>query len=34
VEMPITDAVCAVIFEGLGPRAAVERLLTRDPRPE
>ena len=34
VEMPITDAVCAVIFEGLAPRAAVERLLTRDPRPE
>ena len=34
VEMPITDAVCAVVFEGLAPRAAVERLLTRDPRPE
>ena len=34
VEMPITDAVCAVIFEGLAPRSAVERLLTRDPRPE
>ena len=34
IEMPITDAVCAVVFEGLAPRAAVERLLTRDPRPE
>ena len=34
VEMPITEAVCAILFEGLAPRAAVERLLTRDPRPE
>ena len=34
VEMPISEAVHAVLFEGLEPRAAVERLLTRSPRPE
>ena len=34
VEMPITEAVCAILFEGLAPRAAVERLLMRGPRPE
>ena len=34
VEMPITQAVCAVLFGGLSPRAAVEQLLARDPRGE
>ena len=34
VEMPITRAVCAVLFCGLSPRAAVEQLLARDPRGE
>jgi glycerol-3-phosphate dehydrogenase (NAD(P)+) len=34
VEMPITRAVCAVLFGGLAPRAAVEQLLARDPRGE
>lgn len=34
VEMPITEAVCAVLFEGLAPAEAVERLLARDPRSE
>lgn len=34
VEMPITEAVCSVLFEGLAPREAVQRLLARDPRPE
>lgn len=34
LEMPITETVCAVLFEGLGPHAAVERLLARDPRSE
>jgi len=34
VEMPICDAVHAVLYEGLAPRHAVERLLTREPRTE
>ncbi len=34
VDMPITRAVCAVLFEGLAARAAVERLLARDPKAE
>ena len=34
VEMPITQAVCAVLFEGLAPAQAVQQLLARDPRPE
>jgi glycerol-3-phosphate dehydrogenase (NAD(P)+) len=34
IDMPITRAVCAVLFEGLAPAAAVERLLARDPRSE
>jgi glycerol-3-phosphate dehydrogenase (NAD(P)+) len=34
VEMPIATAVCEVLFEGLPPRTAVDRLLTRDPRRE
>jgi glycerol-3-phosphate dehydrogenase (NAD(P)+) len=34
IEMPITEAVCAVLFEGVHPKRAVERLLARDPRVE
>lgn len=34
VEMPITRAVSAVLFEGKGPSAALTDLMTRDPRPE
>lgn len=34
VEMPIADAVAAVLFDGDSPRAMVERLLSRDPRNE
>jgi len=34
VEMPITHAVCAVLFGGVSPRAAVEQLLARDPKSE
>jgi glycerol-3-phosphate dehydrogenase (NAD(P)+) len=34
VEMPICDAVHAVLYEGLGPREAVMRLLQREPRSE
>jgi glycerol-3-phosphate dehydrogenase (NAD(P)+) len=34
VEMPITEAVCAVLFEGRPAPEAVKQLLTRDPRRE
>ena len=34
VEMPICDAVYGVLYEGLAPRDAVERLLQREPRSE
>jgi len=34
VEMPITGAVCDVLFRGVAPRDAVERLLARDPKAE
>jgi len=34
VDMPITEAVCAVLFEGLAPMTAVESLLSRETRPE
>jgi glycerol-3-phosphate dehydrogenase (NAD(P)+) len=34
VEMPITNAVAAVLFDGDSPREMVERLLSRDPRSE
>ncbi|MYN12996.1 NAD(P)H-dependent glycerol-3-phosphate dehydrogenase [Pusillimonas sp. TS35] len=34
VDMPITDAVCRVLFEGLAPRDAVSSLLSREARPE
>ncbi len=34
VEMPITRAVCSVLFRGTAPREAVQELLARDPREE
>jgi len=34
VEMPITDAVCAVLDGRLTPRQAVEQLMARDPKAE
>jgi glycerol-3-phosphate dehydrogenase (NAD(P)+) len=34
VDMPITEAVCAVLDGRLGPQAALERLLAREPRNE
>ncbi|MBC7454346.1 MAG: NAD(P)-dependent glycerol-3-phosphate dehydrogenase [Massilia sp.] len=34
VEMPITDAVAGVLFDGDDPQAMVARLLARDPRGE
>lgn len=34
IQMPITDAVCAVLFERVPPALAVSRLLARDPRAE
>ena len=34
IEMPITRAVCAVLFGRVSPREAVEQLLGRDPRSE
>jgi len=34
VDMPITHAVCDVLFRGLPARAAVEQLLARDPKGE
>jgi glycerol-3-phosphate dehydrogenase (NAD(P)+) len=34
VEMPIVEAVYAMLHEGLDPRSAVEQLMLRAPRPE
>ncbi len=34
VEMPITRAVCQVLFEGMPPGKAVEALLNREPKAE
>ena len=34
VDMPIADAVAAVLFDGDTPRDTVKRLLSRDPRDE
>ena len=34
VDMPIVEAVCAVLFESLPPRDAVRQLLAREPRAE
>ncbi len=33
-EMPITEAVCAVLDGALSPAQALDRLLARDPKPE
>jgi len=34
VEMPITEQIHAVLYEGKDPRAAVEELMRRPPKPE
>lgn len=34
VELPITEQVCALLFEGRSPRAALQALMTRDLRSE
>ena len=34
VEMPIVEAVNAVVFQGVDPRSAVRELMTRDRKPE
>jgi glycerol-3-phosphate dehydrogenase (NAD(P)+) len=34
VDMPITEAVCAVLFEGAAPVETVRHLLARDPKAE
>ena len=34
VEMPITAAVNAILFEGLSPRKAITSLMQREPKPE
>jgi len=34
VDMPITEAVCAVLADRLAPQSALEQLLARDPRRE
>ncbi len=34
IGLPITEAVHAVLFEGIAPAVAVERLLQRTPKPE
>ena len=34
VDMPITRAVCGVLFRGVSPREAANALLARDPREE
>jgi len=34
IDMPITRAVCAVLFRGTPPRDAAQELLARDPREE
>lgn len=34
VEMPIVDAVCSILYEGVGPRDALARLMAREPKPE
>ena len=34
IDMPITQAVCAVLFDGVAPRDAVSALLRRDAKAE
>lgn len=34
VEMPITQAVCNILYDGVAPKTAVEALLNREPKTE
>ena len=34
VEMPITQAVCSILYDGVEPKTAVEALLNREPKTE
>lgn len=34
VEMPITEAVYSILYEEIGPREALARLMSRQPKPE
>lgn len=34
IDLPITEAVCAVLFDGVAPKQAVSRLLAREARAE
>ena len=34
VELPITEAVYSILYEGMGPRDALANLMAREPRPE
>jgi glycerol-3-phosphate dehydrogenase (NAD(P)+) len=34
IQMPITEAVCRLLFEGCAAAAVVEELLSREPKPE
>ncbi|MDO8437590.1 MAG: NAD(P)H-dependent glycerol-3-phosphate dehydrogenase [Nitrosomonadaceae bacterium] len=34
VEMPITQAVCSILYDGVPPKMAVEALLNREPKTE
>ena len=34
VEMPIVDAVYSILYEGVGPREALAKLMAREPKPE
>ncbi len=34
VDMPITNAVAAVLFDGMRPQTMLEQLMARDPRDE
>ena len=34
VELPITDQICAVLFERRSPREALQSLMARDPKRE
>ena len=34
IDVPITDEVHAIVYEGKAPRDAVQSLLMRDPKPE
>jgi glycerol-3-phosphate dehydrogenase (NAD(P)+) len=34
VDMPIVNAVCQILYQGVAPRIAVEALLNREPKAE